>query len=295
LIEVTEYTDPGCSWAWGAEPKRRLLQWRFGDVLRFRRVMGGLVGDMSNYLPDFDREEAAATFVSYWRRVGSTTGMPHPAGLRWMYRSTEPSCRAVKAAERQGDEVAERVLRRLCEATFVHGEPPDDEAPIAAAVAGVPGLDTERLVRDLGSPEIEAAFRADWEETRQPNDQVLHDEPETEGGGRAKHTEGHWRYVFPTWLLRAGDAEVTVAGWKPLERYLDAMEELVPGCTREPRPDPTPAEVLERWGTAAGAELDLLCGGRVPAGAVAHDGGGGVLWLSPREAAARDLGTVGPA
>jgi protein-disulfide isomerase-like protein with CxxC motif len=288
-IEVVEYTDPGCSWAWGTEPKRRLLQWRYGDRLRVRRVMGGLVGDMTHYLPDFDREQAAPGFVRYWQRVGSTTGMPHPAGLRWMYRSTEPACVAVKAAEHQGAEAAEAVLRRLREATFVHGEPPDDEALVLGAVAGLPGLDAGRLAGDLRSAEVAEAFRADWEETRRPNDQVLHHEAEGEGSGRAKHTEGHWRFVFPTWVLRSGDAEATVAGWKPLERYLAAMEEVAPGATADARPGPDPDEVLDRWGTAAQTELDLLCGGRTPRDAMAHDTGGGVLWLRRDEAAARGL------
>ena len=30
LVEVIEYTDPVCSWAWGSEPKLRLLRWRHG-------------------------------------------------------------------------------------------------------------------------------------------------------------------------------------------------------------------------------------------------------------------------
>jgi len=32
-LEVVEYTDPWCSWAWGTEPKLRRLRWRWGDRL----------------------------------------------------------------------------------------------------------------------------------------------------------------------------------------------------------------------------------------------------------------------
>ena len=28
-IDVVEYTDPSCSWAWGTEPKFRRLQWQY--------------------------------------------------------------------------------------------------------------------------------------------------------------------------------------------------------------------------------------------------------------------------
>ncbi len=289
-VEVVEYTDPGCSWAWGTEPKRRLLRWRHGDRLAWRRVMGGLVGDMGNYLDGFDPEAEAPRMARYWAKVGATTGMPHPARLRWMYRSTEPAGRAVKAAERQGDDVAERVLRRLREATFVIGEPPDDQDRILAAVAGVPGLDRDRLAADLASPEVDAAFRADWEETRRPNDHVLHHEADAEGGGRAKHTEGHWRYVFPTLIVRGPQGEVTVAGWKPLGDYLAALEAVAPGVTAGAPADPSPAQVLDGWGSAAEAELALLCGTTTPPpDAVPLDGGGGVLWLSPVEAEARGV------
>ena len=58
-VAVTEYTDPICSWAWGTEPKLRLLQWRHGHRLTWRVVMGGLVGDASQGKADWDASRAA--------------------------------------------------------------------------------------------------------------------------------------------------------------------------------------------------------------------------------------------
>ena len=117
-VEVIEFTDPGCSWAWGSEPKLRRLRWRHGDRLGWRSVMGGLVGDMRHYLEAFDPIAAAPGFARYWANVGATTGMPWPVRLARMYDSTEPACLAVKAAGMQGDAVAARALRRLREATL---------------------------------------------------------------------------------------------------------------------------------------------------------------------------------
>ncbi len=290
-IEVIEFTDPGCSWAWGSEPKLRRLRWRYGAHLRWRTVMGGLVGDMRNYFDAFDPIAASPGFTAYWARVASTTGMPRPAELRWMYRSTGPACLAVKAAERQGPEVAARVLRRLREQTFVFGEPPDDLERIAAALGRVPGLDLARLRTEWASPEVDTAFKGDWAETRAPNAYVRGLEEDGEGAGRAKHTEGHWRYVFPTLVFRGALGEHTVPGWKPYARYEEAFEAVLPGVTRAPRPDPTPTEAFSAFSTLAERELELLCGAgaRPPANAVAFDGGGGVLWLSPDEASARGL------
>ena len=46
-VGVTYYTDPGCSWAWGTEPKVRKLAWEFGERLAWRYVMGGAGGGQS--------------------------------------------------------------------------------------------------------------------------------------------------------------------------------------------------------------------------------------------------------
>jgi len=292
LVEVIEYTDPGCSWAWGTEPKLRRLRWRYGDRLSWRRVLGGLVGDMERYTPGFDAPRAAGHFGRYWRSVAERTGMPFPAPLVRMYRSTEPSCRAVKAAELQGDVVAGGVLRRLRESTFVFGDPPDERERILASVVGVGGLDRERLARDLDSAEVERAFRADWEETRQPSD-LVRNLPEGEGSGRAKYSEGHWRYVFPTVVFRGPGGEHTAAGWQPYEAYVAALEAASRGASAaaRARPDPNPEEVLATWGTVAAYELDFLCGNGAlpPRDAIAHRWDGGLLWMVPAEATARGV------
>ncbi|HRD30014.1 MAG TPA: hypothetical protein PLO65_17100, partial [Caulobacter sp.] len=65
-------------------------------------------------------------------------------------------------------------------------------------------------------------------------------------------------------------------------------------ATADPRPDPTPAEALARWGTLTGQELAFLCGESAtpPTGAVGHDWGDGMVWFSPAEARARGLAAV---
>lgn len=290
--ELVEYTDPGCSWAWGSEPKLRLLRWRYGDRLDWRRVMGGLVGDMDEYVEGgFDPARAAERFVGYWRNVAETTGMPYPARLRWMYRSTEPACLAVKAAELQGPEHADAALRRLREGTFVFGEPPDTPDRILAAVSGVWGLDLDRFGKDLVSEGVREAFAADWAETRRPNDYVRNLDEDTPGAGNAKHTEGHWRYVFPTVIVRGPAGERTIPGWKGLDRYLGDLEAVAPGVTADPRPDPAPGEAFSEWGSMAPAELEVICGPKAkpPKNVVPHDWGDGLFYVSREEAEARGL------
>jgi predicted DsbA family dithiol-disulfide isomerase len=289
-IEVVEFTDPGCSWAWGTEPKLRLLRWRYGDRLHWRRVLGGLIGDMNNYMPEFDGVRNAPSRIRYWRKAWEYTGMTYPARLQWMYDSTEPGCKAVKAAEQQSDEAAGYVLRRLREATFVFGTPADTTERILDAVRGVDGLDLERFAAELRSDIVEKAFKEDWEETRRPNEYVMTLEGDAPGIGRAKETEGHWRFVFPTLIFRGPDGEATVPGWNAYELYEEAMGTALRGSTRDPRPDPSPDDVFAAWPTASEKELETLTGGtNPPDGVVAYDWGDGVFYLTETEARARGL------
>lgn len=291
--EVVEFTDPGCSWAWGTEPKLKLLRWRFGDKLRWRRVLGGLVRDTADQVDgDFDPVRLAKRYIPYWKNVYQYTHMSYPARLKWMYRSTEPGCRAVKAAELQSDLVAERVLRRLREQIFVVGEPADTNERIVAAMHGVEGLDIERFAVDLDTEIVEKTFQEDWEETRRPNQYVLSLEGDRPGIGKAKHTDdGHWRYVFPTLLFRSADREETVPGWCDYEDYELAIEDVAPGATDERPTNPTPEQYFETWPTATELELAFVCGAdaQPPSGIVSYDWGEGTFYMTPEEAAARSL------
>jgi predicted DsbA family dithiol-disulfide isomerase len=297
-IEVVEFTDPGCSWAWGTEPKLRLLRWRYGDKLRWRRVLGGLVGDLRTQVAkdhgqQFDPVRLAKRYGPYWAEVYKHTGMTWPTKLQWMAWSTVPACKAVKAAELQSDELGAAVLRRMREQTFVFGEPADDTKRIIAAVRGIDGLDQERFAVDLESELTEKSFREDWDETRRPNEYVMTLEGDWPGIGRAKQTDGHWRFVFPTLIFRGADHETTVPGWCPYDDYEAALEFQLPGVTDERRADPTPEEAFATWPSLAAKELEILCGpeARPPDGVIAYDWGEGEFFLTRREASARKLKT----
>ncbi len=290
VIEVVEFTDPGCSWAWGTEPKLRLLQWRYGDRLRWRRVLGGLIGDMNNYMPDFDGVRNAPSRIRYWRKAWEYTGMTYPARLQWMYESTEPGCKAVKAAEQQSDQAGGRVLRRMRESIFVFGTPADTTARILDATRGIEGLDHDRFATELRSDVVEKTFREDWEETRRPNEYVMTLEGDRPGIGRAKETEGYWRFVFPTLVFRGPDGEATVPGWCDYEEYEDAINTALNGSTDAPRPNPDVDDVFATWPTASEKELDVLAGGaKPPADVVAYDWGEGTFYLTQPEARARGV------
>ena len=296
-VEVVEYTDCVCSTAWGAEPLLRRLDWRHGHHLTWRKVMGGLVGNAGAGKENWDRISAAEPMRAYWKRVWKLTGMPYPNPMRIMLQSTDPAGRAVKAAERQGQDVAHAVLRRFREQIFVFGIGPQTPEEFDAATAGVAGLDHARWHADQASPEVAAAYQADWRETREPNDYVRNLKHDSPMNGELKHSEGHDRYALPTLIFKGPGGDHTVAGWVAYDEYVAGLEAALPGATADPRPDPTPAQAFARWGMLTAQELSFLCGedAKPPPGVVTYDWGDGVVYFSAAEAKARGLNAAAAA
>ena len=48
-MQITHFTDPGCPWAWSAEPFRRRLSWLYGDRLDWRVRLVGLAERPADY------------------------------------------------------------------------------------------------------------------------------------------------------------------------------------------------------------------------------------------------------
>jgi hypothetical protein len=241
--------------------------------------MGDLVPDRRAAQPDFDAELAAPKLAEYWRVAYEQTRMTWPARLRWAPIASETAARAVKAAELQGADAASALLRALRESCFVYSAPADDLDRIDALARRVDGVDAGRLRADVAR--VDAAFAADREETRRPNEHSRTIRETQWGRGDAKPDADGWRYVFPTLLFRGPGGEQTVAGWHPWNDYLAAMEAAVPGSTESPRPDPTPDEALAEWPLLTERELEVLCGegAMPPADAKPYDWGGGTAWL----------------
>jgi protein-disulfide isomerase-like protein with CxxC motif len=218
-VEVIEYTDPGCVWSWAFEPRRAELRKRYG--IAWRRVLGVQRDGVS-----WDDGQP----LKLWRDVAGLTGASAPGELAWTYTSTRPAALAVKAAERQGDGVAELVLRRLREAFFLDGHPPDTPARIAAALERVDGVDVALLQRDAASTEVLAALAADWEQTRRVEPGLLSVAPDGPHPGIPVSDGDRLRYAFPTLLFSGPGGRHVVPGWRPLEAYLEAAAAVEPSA-----------------------------------------------------------------
>jgi len=286
-LEVVEYTDPLCPWAWGAEPLFRWLRDALAGQARWRRVYGILFDADDDPAPDPAAE--TAWYEGFVREVGAHTGAPYAARLSRVAATSWPASQVAKAAEAQGPLVAERVLRRLRETMFVAGDPADTLALALAAAEGVPGLDPGRLAVAAASPEVLAAVRADHRETRAPLPEVLAlQEPGPHPGAAKETTDGSLRYALPTLLFTGPAGHRVVPGRRPLEAYLAAAEAVAPGLhpSRPAGQHPSPDALLAYHRSVTGPEWELLAPGCEPPGrAVRTVTGNGPLWLHPTEAA----------
>lgn len=276
MLRVVEYTDPACPWAWGSEPKFRWLRLALEPCeVEWRRVYGILFDTDDDPPPDPAAE--AAWYADFVSGISLHTGAPYAERLQWVARTSWPSSMAAKAAEAQG-EVAEHVLRRLRETTFVAGRPADDTDSVLAAMRSLPGLDIDRLAADLATQED--AVRRDWAETRTPCTEVLDIGEPGPHNGKAKEVGSRVRYALPTLVFSGPRGRKVVPGWRPLREYTDAVLETAGLAVTPVRL--TAEEALKRFGSMTGPELELLTGARKPpAGTVSVRTGHGPLWINP--------------
>ncbi|MFJ8487049.1 DsbA family protein [Streptomyces sp. NPDC094038] len=306
-VEVVEYTDPLCPWAWGSEPVFRGLRTALAGRVRWRRVFCILFDHDDDPAPDPAAE--TAWYARYVEGIAGHTRAPRALRLSRVAASSWPSSLVAKAAELQGPEVADRVLRRLRETVFVLGEPADTLGAALDAATGVPGLDTRRLAADAASAAVLDGVRADHAEARRPVPEVLPDalsealsdtlsDPPSgalsgvlslPGGsphpGTARETpDGGHRYALPTLVVCGAGGRRVVPGWRPYEVYATAVGAFCPGLPTTPQA-PSGAAALARYRSLTEPERALLTRGAwPPPDAVRVETAGGPLWLDPEEA-----------
>ncbi|MFF9045869.1 DsbA family protein [Streptomyces parvulus] len=283
-VEVVEYTDPLCPWAWGSEPEFRALRAALPEGVRVRRVFCILFEEDDDPAPDPAAE--TAWYMEYVARISRHTGAPRAVRLSRVAASSWPASLVAKAAELQGTEVADRVLRRLRETVFALGEPADTLALALAAAAGVPDLDPARLAADAGSGAVLEGVRADRAEARRPVPEARSVEGSSPHPGAAKETvDGGYRYALPTVLVRGRDGRRLVPGRRPYEAYADALRGMCTTPVRGPE-RLAPEEALRRYRSITEPERKVLTVGPwPPARAVRVETGNGPLWLHAEEAA----------
>jgi predicted DsbA family dithiol-disulfide isomerase len=249
-LHVTEFTDPGCPWAWSAEPLRRKLLWQLGDAIAWSRRMVVLASDPQEYVDKgFTPDKLSAAFVS----IGRQHGMPMDSSLRERMAATEPACRAVVAA-RVHDPASEDPLLRALRVRHFAGEPLDEDATVRNA-ADDAGVDPDALAGWMAAPETDALLAEDMHAARHPTPAALAQNDRLAGWEQGR------RYTCPSLeLARLSDgAQLSVPGFQPFMAYEVAFANLLPDAPRRPAPDGV-EEVLAWAGEPlATREVAVVC------------------------------------
>jgi predicted DsbA family dithiol-disulfide isomerase len=249
-LKITEFTDPGCPFAWSAEPSRRRLDWLYGERLSWELRMVGLTESPDEYEEKgFTRERQAAAF----RRLAHEHHMPIDTSPRPRMAATVPACTAVVAVRRHRPDRERAVLRALRILHF-SGWLLDEPETIAAA-ADRAGIDAGELEQWLAEPETTELLRCDLEIARRPTARALalwHKLAETDDGRR---------YTCPSYEIerKSDGVRLAVPGFQPLAAYEVTIANLFPEAERRDDPDDV-REVLAWAGEPlATAEVAAVC------------------------------------
>jgi putative protein-disulfide isomerase len=245
-VLVEYYTDPLCSWSWAFEPQWRRLRYEYGEHLRWRYRMGGLIADWSSYEDPLNDVHRPSQMAPQWFQVQEMSGMPFNDQL-WQAdppASSYPASIAVKAAERQGQAATESYLRRLREAAMIECRNiarQDVLLAIAQETATAGLLDLKRFNDDLTASETLDAFRQDLRDA-------------------AYYSIGR----FPTLLLQRNNGRgLGIVGYRPYEALQAALKHLVPELSRRPGmpPEELAVSYVCYWQRVIARELAEMLGG----------------------------------
>jgi 2-hydroxychromene-2-carboxylate isomerase len=283
-VRINEYTDPGCPWAYSAEPFRRRLNWLYEGRIEWVPRMVVLADTADDY--------EARGFTPEWmaqsqRGFVRDHRMPMDTRVRARVAGTRDACRAVVAARRHASERATRRLLRSLRVRHFGGELLDERATIDRAAVDA-GLEPQILRAWCADPAVEEDLRADMRAAREPLPaaRVLDHKLANWSGGR--------RYTCPSYeITRLEDGVmISVPGFQPFAAYDVVLANLVPGLDR--REPPASVEAVLEWaGTPlASQEVAVVCDidflearerlGRV---AVEHHLGSDGFWTLPGAAA----------
>lgn len=234
-VRLLYFTDPICSSCWGIEPQMRKLKQEYGDYFSVEYRMGGLLKSWDEY--GGSDVNGPASVGGHWNEAGEHYEMPINGDL-WKedpLDSSYPPSIAFKAAQLQGNEQAERFLRKIKEMVLVEKKNITKWEHLAQAAADT-NLD---LIK----------FRADYK--NKANDLFQQDlSMRHEWGVRG----------FPTiFFIDEEDNRFKVYGSKPYEMYEQALLKLAPGATKTEAPA-FDENVLKEYGSITTKEFAVLNG-----------------------------------
>ncbi|RKZ81479.1 MAG: hypothetical protein DRR19_22225 [Candidatus Parabeggiatoa sp. nov. 1] len=208
-LEIVSFTDPYCTWCWGSEPILRQIQENYGEQIRIRFVMGGLVADIRQFNDPgagIGGEQWYKQVAEHWAEASRRHKMPVDEQVFFDIKddifSTHPACIAFEAAQFQSAVLGKRYLRRLREGAAANRQA-IQHFEVQVQLAEETGLDCDRFTKDIQSGAAEKAFQQDLQECRR------------------RGVRG-----FPSFLLQYAGEEILLRGYTPYQTFERWFQEL---------------------------------------------------------------------
>jgi putative protein-disulfide isomerase len=245
VVEIIEFTDPVCTWCWGSEPVLRKLETRFGEQVKISFVMAGLVKDITSFYDRYndiggDPARSNANIARHWLEASERHGMPvQSEGFKLFSKehpSTYPQNIAYKAAQIQDQVLANRYLRRIREASAAEARL-TNTTEVLVELASEVGLDVARFLEDFSRGAAQKAFEEDLAITAQ-----------------------YQAHGYPTFLVRFGDKETLLRGYKSYEEFKAVIELLTNGTINEhlvPASEEAIMAFIRTYGSVAPIEIKI--------------------------------------
>jgi predicted DsbA family dithiol-disulfide isomerase len=243
-IEIIAFTDPVCTWCWGAEPVLRAVQTRYGDQVHVSYVMGGLVRDIRQFMDvgnaiGGDPASSNRNIVAHWLDASQRHGMPvKQAGFKLFtdnHPSTYPLNEAYLAARQQGEDLANAFLRRLREASAAEARQ-TNRIEVLAELAAEAGLDVGTFLTAMRDGSAATAFQQDL-----------------------AITAAHGVRGFPAFIVK-GQAEkgIMLPGYQTYGTFREVISLVSQGTAVEttlPKDAGSVFELIRRWGSVSDVEI----------------------------------------
>lgn len=235
-VTTVLHNDPGCPWAYSANPAFRVLEWRYGAQLDWRLVLIGLTESAEQYVARGYTPLRSALGQARFRRFG----MPFSPTPKARVSATARACRAVVAARLLDPGSEWRVFRALQLANFTSPIVLEDEAAIREVLDRVEGVDASAIVSMLDDPAVTDAYEQDRAEARAAGGSSA------ELQGKTAQSDGPVRFTAPSIVFEREPQRLVAGGWQPIEAYDVLVVNLEPALTRRAAPD-NPAPLLEEF------------------------------------------------
>ena len=210
-LAVTEFTDPGCPWAYSASPSFAVLQWRYGEQLRWRIVAIGLTEDPQRYI---DAGYTPTRMVLGNMMFARRYRMPFACAPRPRVAATSRGCRAIVATRLLDPQRERAVLRALQFAWFTSALQLDEDDQLAQALEPVDGLDVAAVIAAIDDERTLDAYQQDKSLARTAEGSPTHFQ------GKARQTDGPVRYSAPSLRFESEDGtRLEAGGFQPVEAY----------------------------------------------------------------------------